>query len=30
LLSVVPPGKEKLLWFRDYLATQIKKQGVEI
>jgi thioredoxin reductase len=30
LLSAVPPGKKKLLWFRDYLATQIKKQGVEI
>jgi pyruvate/2-oxoglutarate dehydrogenase complex dihydrolipoamide dehydrogenase (E3) component len=25
-----PPGKEKLMWFRDYLVTQIKKQGVEI
>ena len=30
LLSAVPPGKKKLLWFRDYMATQIKKQGVEI
>ena len=30
LLSAVAPGKEKVLWFRDYLATQIKKQGVRI
>jgi NADPH-dependent 2,4-dienoyl-CoA reductase/sulfur reductase-like enzyme len=30
LLSAVPPGKEKMLWFRDYLVMQIKKQGVEI
>jgi hypothetical protein len=30
LLSAAVPGKKKLLWFRDYLATQIKKQGVKI
>jgi 2,4-dienoyl-CoA reductase-like NADH-dependent reductase (Old Yellow Enzyme family)/thioredoxin reductase len=30
LFSAVVPGKKKVLWFRDYLATQIKKQGVKI
>jgi len=30
LLGAVPPGKKKLLWIRDYLATQLKKQGVKV
>lgn len=30
LLAAVPPGKKRLLWIRDYLATQLKKQGVKI
>ncbi len=30
LLAGAPPGKRRLLWIRDYLATQLKKQGVEI
>jgi 2,4-dienoyl-CoA reductase-like NADH-dependent reductase (Old Yellow Enzyme family) len=30
LLAAKPPGKEKLLWFRDYLLAQVKQQGVEI
>lgn len=30
LVGSIPPGKEKLLWFRDYLVGQLKKQGVEI
>jgi len=30
LLSSIAPGKNKVRWFRDYLATQIKKQGVKI
>lgn len=28
LLAAVPPGKEKLLWFRDYEATQLSKLKV--
>jgi 2,4-dienoyl-CoA reductase-like NADH-dependent reductase (Old Yellow Enzyme family)/thioredoxin reductase len=30
LLAGAPPGKRRLLWIRDYLATQLKKQSVEI
>lgn len=30
LLSAVAPGKNKILWFRDYLVNQIKKQQVKI
>jgi 2,4-dienoyl-CoA reductase-like NADH-dependent reductase (Old Yellow Enzyme family)/thioredoxin reductase len=30
LLAAAPPGKRRLLWIRDYLATQLKKQGVKI
>ena len=30
LISAVAPGKDKILWFRDYLVNQIKKQHVEI
>jgi len=30
LLAGAPPGKRRLLWIRDYMATQLKKQGVEI
>lgn len=30
LLASVPPGKEKLLWVRDFLATQLDKQGVKV
>jgi 2,4-dienoyl-CoA reductase-like NADH-dependent reductase (Old Yellow Enzyme family)/thioredoxin reductase len=30
LLAAVPLGKKKLLWIRDYLATQLKKQGVKV
>jgi NADPH-dependent 2,4-dienoyl-CoA reductase/sulfur reductase-like enzyme len=30
LLAAAPPGKRRLLWIRDYLATQIEKQGVKI
>ena len=30
LLSAVAPGKEKILWFRNYLVNQITKQHVEI
>ncbi|MBN2062216.1 MAG: FAD-dependent oxidoreductase [Deltaproteobacteria bacterium] len=28
LLAAVPPGKEKLLWIRDYETVQLKKLGV--
>ncbi|MFX0092774.1 MAG: FAD-dependent oxidoreductase, partial [Candidatus Hodarchaeota archaeon] len=28
ILSGTIPGKSKILWFRDYLAGQLKKQGV--
>jgi 2,4-dienoyl-CoA reductase-like NADH-dependent reductase (Old Yellow Enzyme family)/thioredoxin reductase len=30
LLAAIPPGKQKMLWLRDYLATQIKKQNVAV
>lgn len=30
LLAAAPPGKRRLLWIRDYLATQLKKQGVKV
>lgn len=30
LLAAKPPGKQRILWIRDYLATQLEKQGVEI
>jgi 2,4-dienoyl-CoA reductase-like NADH-dependent reductase (Old Yellow Enzyme family)/thioredoxin reductase len=30
LLGAVPPGKQKWLWFRNYLVTQLEKQGVKI
>ena len=30
LLAAAPPGKRRLLWIRDYLATQLKKQGVNV
>lgn len=30
LLASLSPGKEKLLWPRDYLATQLKKQKVKL
>jgi len=30
LLASVPPGKDKLLWFRDYQSAQLKKLGVRI
>lgn len=30
LLASKPPGKQRMLWLRDFLATQIKKQGVNI
>jgi thioredoxin reductase len=30
LLAAAPPGKRRLLWIRDYLATQIEKQGVKV
>ncbi len=30
LLAAAPPGKGRLLWIRDYLATQIQKQNVDI
>ena len=30
LIASIPPGKQKLLCLRDYLATQIRKQGVRI
>jgi len=30
LLAAVPPGKRKMLWFRDYLTTQTKKHNVKV
>jgi len=30
LLAATPPGKEKLLWFRDYYATQLRKLNVKL
>ena len=30
LLAASPPGKQKLLWLRDYLVTQLEKQAVEV
>ncbi|KKL64854.1 hypothetical protein LCGC14_2160810, partial [marine sediment metagenome] len=30
LLAAAPPGKRRLLWVRDYLATQLGKQGVKV
>ncbi len=30
LLAAAPPGKRRLLWVRDYLATQLKKLGVKV
>ena len=30
LLAAAPPGKRRLLWIRDYLATQLEKQGVNL
>ena len=30
LLASKPPGKKRMLWLRDYLKTQIEKQGVNI
>ncbi len=30
LLAAAPPGKRRLLWVRDYLATQLEKQGVKV
>ncbi len=30
LLASVPPGKDKLLWFRDYEAGQLRKLGVSL
>jgi 2,4-dienoyl-CoA reductase-like NADH-dependent reductase (Old Yellow Enzyme family)/thioredoxin reductase len=30
LLAAAPPGKRRLLWIRDYLATQLEKQGVKV
>jgi 2,4-dienoyl-CoA reductase-like NADH-dependent reductase (Old Yellow Enzyme family)/thioredoxin reductase len=30
LLAASPPGKRRLLWIRDYLATQLEKQGVNV
>lgn len=30
LLAATPPGKEKLLWFRDYEASQLSKLGVSL
>ncbi|MFC1942183.1 FAD-dependent oxidoreductase [Chloroflexota bacterium] len=30
LIAAVPPGKGKLLWFRDYEASQLSKLGVAI
>jgi pyruvate/2-oxoglutarate dehydrogenase complex dihydrolipoamide dehydrogenase (E3) component len=29
-LAATPPGKEKILWFRDYLIAQVNKQGVRV
>lgn len=30
LLAAKPPGKKRILWIRDYLATQLEKQGVNV
>jgi NADPH-dependent 2,4-dienoyl-CoA reductase/sulfur reductase-like enzyme len=30
VLAAIPPGKKRLLWIRDYLATQLRKQGVKV
>jgi 2,4-dienoyl-CoA reductase-like NADH-dependent reductase (Old Yellow Enzyme family)/thioredoxin reductase len=30
LLAAAPPGKRRLLWIREYLATQLEKQGVKV
>ncbi|MBI2908955.1 MAG: FAD-dependent oxidoreductase [Chloroflexi bacterium] len=30
LLASIPPGKEKIGWFRDYLVRQIEKAGVKV
>lgn len=30
LLAATPPGKQKLLWFRDYQDTQLRKLNVKI
>jgi len=30
LLAAASPGKKRLLWIRDYLVAQLKKQGVKI
>ena len=30
LLAAAPPGKRRLLWIREYLATQLAKQDVKI
>lgn len=30
LIACLPPGKDKMLWPRDYLATQLKKQKVKV
>ncbi len=30
LLAAAPPGKRRLLWIRDYLATQLEKQNVKV
>ena len=30
LLAAVPPGKERITWFVDYLVTQLEKQGVAV
>jgi 2,4-dienoyl-CoA reductase-like NADH-dependent reductase (Old Yellow Enzyme family)/thioredoxin reductase len=30
LIASRPPGKQRMLWLRDFLATQLKKQGVAI
>ena len=30
LLAAAPPGKRRLLWIREHLATQLEKQGVKV
>ena len=30
LIASRPPGKQKMLWPRDYMVSQIKKQGVKV
>lgn len=30
LIAAKPPGKQRMLWLRDFLATQLKKQSVAI